>query len=222
MSPATRPASRRPSAWPRPSTRTGREDLRRRRSRDARPGLEHGLGPRGRRGPRPALGPHRGDLWRGPARLRRDGPGRDPGLPGRDPAAGQGQGLRHPQAHDRPRPARERHQCRPGPDRRAHPARELLPAVRTGGEGAARPLGHAVVQRDRRRALARQPLAADQDPARGVGLQGLGPERLFRDQGADRAPQADRRPGRHGGDGPARRRRCRTAGRRGLRPARSW
>ena len=39
------------------------------------------------------------------------------------------QGLRHAQAHDRPRPARERQQHRPRPDRRARAAREFLPAV---------------------------------------------------------------------------------------------
>ena len=44
------------------------------------------------------------------------------------------QGLRHAQAPDRPRPARKRHQCRPGRHLRAHAAREFLPAVRAGGE----------------------------------------------------------------------------------------
>ena len=43
-----------------------------------------------------------------------------------------GQGLRHAQAHDRPRPARGRQQRRPGAARRARAARDLLPAVPRG------------------------------------------------------------------------------------------
>ncbi len=83
------------------------------------------------------------------------------------------QGAGDAQAHDRPRPARERHQRRPGPDLRAHAAREFLPAVRARGEGAAGPLGDGLLQRDRRRSLARQSAGCCNDVLRGEwGFQG--------------------------------------------------
>ncbi len=82
-------------------------------ARDARPRRAPDPRPRGGRGARPPLGPHRGDLRRGPAPGVRNRPGRHPRLSGRHPAPGRGPGLRHPQAHDRPRRARERHQRRP-------------------------------------------------------------------------------------------------------------
>ena len=108
------------------------------------------------------------------------------GPAGRQPRwqAGRRQGVRHAQAHDRPRPAGERHQHRPGADRRARPAGGLLPAVRAGREADRRPGGDAVVQRDRRRAEPRQPLAARRRAARRMGLRGRDRQRLLRDRRA--------------------------------------
>ncbi|MGH1560496.1 hypothetical protein ACRAWD_28210 [Caulobacter segnis] len=79
-------------------------------------------------------------------------------------------------------------------------ARELLPALRTGGDRAAGALGHASYN-EIDGGPCTQPLAADQGPARGWGYKGSVQSDYFRNQGADRPPQADRRPGRDGGDG---------------------
>ncbi len=51
---------------------------------------------------------------------------------GTDRTLKDGPGDGHAEAHDRPRTAGKRHQCRPCPDQRAHLARNVLPAVRTG------------------------------------------------------------------------------------------
>ena len=162
--------------------------------RDARTRGHHRARARGGRGPRSALGPHRGDLRRGPVSGRRHGRGRRTRLPGRRPAAGGRQGVRHAQAPDRPRPAGERDQRGPRAVRRADPARDVLPPVPAGDRQHPDHGRHALVQRDRRPALARQPLAAHRRASRGVGLQGRDDQRLLRHQGADHAPSYRRQP----------------------------
>ncbi len=93
------------------------------RGRDARARRLPGTLPGGGRRARSALGPDRGDHGRGPlprGRTRRRRCRRPAGRGDRAQIAA-GQGLRHAQAHDRARPARIRHQRRPGADLRARP-----------------------------------------------------------------------------------------------------
>ena len=78
------------------------------------------------------------------------------GFSGSQSAARTGSSARDAEAHDRPRPARERHQRRARQHLRARPARGLLPAVPRRGGARQRAGSDAFVQRDRRRAFARR------------------------------------------------------------------
>ena len=78
-------------------------------------------------GARPALGPHRGDLRRGPVPRHAARPRRHPRLPGPGPAARGRQGLRDRQALRGARAARGRHQ---------HRARSSASAPARGAAGA--------------------------------------------------------------------------------------
>ena len=127
------PAGDRPGLHVRSAT--GRADLLARRQGNARTRRQPGAGTGRRRRARAALGPHRRDLWRRPARVRRHGQGRRAGLLGQHAAAGTGQGLRHAEAHDGPRPAGVRHQYRSRERGRTRAARRLLPAVREDHQG---------------------------------------------------------------------------------------
>ena len=119
-------------------------------------GAHHGAGAGGRRRPRPALGPHRGDLRRGPYLVSRDGRSpRSAASRARDPAAGPtrcSSRLKHMTGHGQPENGTN---VGPAQICRAHPARESSSrrssARCSEGRSSAR---HAVVQRDRRRALA--------------------------------------------------------------------
>ena len=83
-------------------------------------------------------------------------------------AAGAGR-RRHHQAFRRQRKRNRAHHRQLG-HRRAHAARGLPAALRGGGE-ARRHLGdHVVLQQAQRHLCRREPLAADQGPARGLGL----------------------------------------------------
>ena len=168
---------------------------------------------------RPALGSHRGNVRRRPVPRRRARRCSRAGISGPQSAARTGSGARDAEAHDRARPARERHQCRAGQYLRTHPARGLLPAVPRGGGTRQCAGSDAFVQRDRRRAFAREPLAAARRAARRNGVQGRGRQRLFRDRAVGRGASHDcrsrerRRPCAQGGRG------LRSAGRRVVRPA---
>ncbi len=171
-----------------------------------------------RRCARPALGPDRGDVRRGSVPGRRNGRRRGRG------AAGQGHKPqdraeprpRHAQAHDGSRPARKRHQCRPGADRRADAARVLLPAVRTGREAHRDRRGHGQLQRDRRHPEPLERLAAARRAARRMGIPGRSGLRLLRHRRAGDAAQDRRRPQGGRGNGARRRRRYRPADRQRL------
>ncbi len=110
-------------------------------------------------------------------------------------AARTGSRARDAEAHDRARPARERHERRTGQHLRTHSARGLLPAVPRRGGARQRAGGDAFVQRDRRRALARESLAAARRTARRNGLQRRGRQRLFRDRAVGRGASHDCRSG---------------------------
>ena len=115
------------------------------------------LAPGGRRRPRSALGPDRGDLWRGPLSRQRDGPGGDPRLSGHEACRCASDKvivtLKHMTGHGQPESGTN---IGPAHFGERELARGFLPAVRARGEGAARPLGDGLVQRDRRRSVARQ------------------------------------------------------------------
>ena len=90
---------------------------------------------------------------------------------------------RHAQAFRRPRPARVRHELRAGQRLSARSARDLPLHISRGVARGGRHQRHGLLQRDRRRPVARQPLAAARCAAQGVGLQGLRRLRLLRHLG---------------------------------------
>ena len=122
------------------------------RRRNARPrGVLHPQ-PGGRHRARPALGPDRGDLRRGSIPGGRNGRGDGRGA-ARSRQVRQARPrpyLRHAQAHDRARPAAERHQRRPRRQRSPRSAREFLQAFQRDRAPDLDRCGHAELQRDRR------------------------------------------------------------------------
>ena len=125
---------------------------------------------------RPALGPHRRDLRRGPVPDRRARRRADPRLPGQGPRRPDGR-ARHRQAlrrllrdPGRPRRLRGRHL--------APQAAQLLPAALRARRARRRDDLHDRLPVDGRRALDRQPLAAHRRPQGRVGLPGRARDRL--------------------------------------------
>ena len=109
---------------------------------------------------------------------------------------------RHAQAFRRPRPAGVGQQLRPGEYLRARAPRDISLHVPGSDRRGRRDERDGLVQRDRRRAVARQPLAAARRAAEGVGFQGLRRLRLLRHSRAGRAAGAvrpSRGPRRQGG-----------------------
>ncbi len=196
----------------------GKGDERRRSgsagARDARGALA-----RPRPGPRPAVGSHRGDLRRRSVPRLASRRGRDPRVSGDEPHAGQGQGPGHGQALRRPRAARRRHQHRAHRVRGAPAPRPVPVPVRGRDLGDPGDGRHAVLQRDGRRALAQEPLAAPARAPPGVGLRRDGRLRLLRDRPDGVAARSGRRPCRRGAAGHRGRRGRRAARHRRLREA---
>ena len=98
--------------------------IRRRMLADRRPARARA---RPRHRPRPALGPDRGDVRRGPVPGRRARLRLHRGAPGAGPRRGR---RRDRQAHGRPRPGRRRHEPGAGPHRPAGDARRAAVPVR--------------------------------------------------------------------------------------------
>ncbi len=102
------------------------QSLLRRGARDARARRLPGAGAGGRRRPRSALGPDRGNLWRGPLSRHPDRAGGDPRLPGPDAAARRPTRccvtLKHITGHGQPENGTNVGPARP---RRAHAARPI-------------------------------------------------------------------------------------------------
>ena len=94
---------------------------------DARHGPAPGARAGSRRLPRSALGPHRGDLRRGPYLVGRMGVAFVRGLQGEDLRSGR---RRHREAPRRLRRVRGRHELGASPHRRTRAARRLSPSVR--------------------------------------------------------------------------------------------
>ena len=132
-------------------------------ARDRRP-PGPGAGPRRRA--RPALGPHRGDLRRGPVPDR----GARRRLRPRPAGGRRRAGARDRQALGRPRPARGRHEPRAGAHRPARAARRLPVAVRGGRPRGRDALDDARLRGRRRGAVRRLARAAHHHAARRVGL----------------------------------------------------
>ena len=166
--------------------------------------------------PRPALGPGRGDVRRGP--VPRGGPriGLRPRAPGHGP---RDRRRRDRQALRRPRPRRGRVQPGAGPHRPARAPRGAAAAVRGRRPGRRHRERHAGLLRRRRRALPRLARAADDDPARRVGLRRRRRVRLHRGSDARHRAPPDAGPGDGRGDGPAGRHGQRAAGDRRVRRA---
>ena len=204
------------STWePEPCTRAGRCGPR----ADAGDGRPPGPVAGARHLPRSALGPHRGDLRRGPVPRRAHGGRVRARAAGRRPARGR-RGDR--EAPRRLRRVRGRHELGPGAHRRVRAARRVPAPVRGHRARRGPALGDERVQRDRRDAVRRRSRAADRAPARPLGVRRIGRLRLLRG-----APDRDVPPARRGR--PARRRagarrghRRRAAGHRLLRRARCW
>ena len=161
----------------------------------------------GRRRPRPALGPHRGDLRRGPVPVRaRWALAAVRGLQGDGTDARAGQGVRHAQAHDRARPAAS--PATTSARRRSASAtlREVFfPPFERGGRSApASRAVDAVVQRDRRRPLATPTAGCS---ATCCAASGASTGAIVSDYAAVEElvdlPQAGRRPRRRGAAGAA-------------------
>ena len=105
------------------------------------------------------------------------------------------QGVRHAEALDRPRPAGERHQRRPGAVFGAHAARES--SSRRSKRSSSAPASSAVMPSYNEIdgvPEPRQRVAAATSAARRVGLQGRGGQRLLRDRGSADAASHCRRP----------------------------
>ena len=105
------------------------------------------------------------------------------GLPGRRTFEDKTARHRHAEALRRARPAGVRHELRAGERLRARAARDVPLPVQAGAREGRRHQRHGLLQRDRRRALARQPVAAARRAAQGMGLQGLRRLRLLRHLG---------------------------------------
>ncbi len=138
---------------------------------------------------RPALGPHRRDLRRGPVPDRRARRRAHPRLPGQGPRRPGGR-ARHRQAlrgllrdPGRPRRLRGRHH--------APQAAQLLPAALRAGRARRRDDVHDRLPVDGRRAVDRQPLAAHRRAQERVGL-----PRRARDRLGQRRPPRARAEGR--------------------------
>ena len=145
------------------------------------PGADAGGG----RGARPALGPRRGDLWRGSL----------PGFPhGNRRRARVSRAtrtfrdknrviatLKHFAAHGQPESGMN---CAPANVRERVLRETFLYPFEAGHSAGRGDQRDGVLQRDRRRPVSRQPLAAARRAAQGVGLRGLRRFRLLRHLGA--------------------------------------
>ena len=163
-------------------------------ARDARPRRVPRAGAGRRRRPRSALGPDRGDLWRGPlSGRRRSASRRSAASRARRCRLAPDKVLRDAEAFHRPRPARERHQRR---------ARRIS-ASASCATISSRRSKRAVKTYPIRSVMAsyneidgipspRQQLAAERRAARRMGLPGRGRQRLLRHPRADDPAQAVR------------------------------
>ncbi len=146
------------------------------RARDA-PGVDASR----RRGARSALGTRRRDLWRGPVSRLAHGRRRRARLSRRRDLPRSDARPRHAQALRRTRTAGSRDELRAGERLHARASRGLSAVVPRRHPGGRRGQRHGVVQRSRRRTVARQSVASANRAARRMALDWFRRVRLLRD-----------------------------------------
>ena len=147
-----------------------------------------------RSGPRPEMGTIRGDIRRGSLSGLAPRRGRDPRVSGHEPAVRAAQRARDTQALRRPRLARSWRERGAQPRAGAAAAFRVARAVRGRRQRNESVCGHAQLQRDRWRAVTREPVAARGRPAPRMGIPRNGRLGLLRDPGAREPAESRGRP----------------------------